>query len=639
MKNVADAAARDVRAALHAAILNNVPLGLAVWRLERDADPSSFRLVLVNDTVLHALRLPREQLVGKTLLEVTPDALDTGRPQVYAQVIATGRSADLGDVRFPQLPDRLFHIQAFALPDRCVGLVFDEVTEHRRTECELRQALDRMHLVNRATNEVVYDWDIESNAVSWSGAVEQVFGYRLDDVAPTLEWWLERIHPDDRRPLEKDLYRVIAEGGQAVSYEYRFKCADGRWVWLLDRGYVVRIDDGRAVRMIGAVADISRRHELEEQLRHSQKMEAVGRLAGGVAHDFNNLLTAMLGYAEILADEVASNPSAAQYVEEIRKAGQSAAGVTRQLLALSRRQVLQAQTIDVNEVVASVAGMLRRLIGEQIELDVRLGAQPKLVRGDSSQLEQVLVNLAVNARDAMPAGGRLAIEITETTIDTLPPTGWPIPGSYVVITVSDTGVGMDESTLAHLFEPFFTTKPRGQGTGLGLATVYGIVKQSGGWIDVDSAPDRGTTFTIYFPQTTEPKPPPQPKPVAPKHSAAVVLVVEDEKSVQDLVRMTLERRGYTVLVSASGEEALEVMRSHAGAIDLLLVDVVLPGMTGDVLASRVRAAQPAMKTLFMTGYVDDQVLKKGQIAPEDILLKPFTASALLERVATVLHHS
>jgi two-component system, cell cycle sensor histidine kinase and response regulator CckA len=266
-----------------------------------------------------------------------------------------------------------------------------------------------------------------------------------------------------------------------------------------------------------------------------------------------------------------------------------------------------------------------------------VGDAPQLVKADASQIEQVLVNLAVNARDAMPDGGRLSIDVGATTIEATPPRGWPAPGSYAVITVADTGTGIDAWVLPHLFEPFFTTKPRGQGTGLGLATVYGIVKQSGGWIEVDTVRGRGSTFTIYLPHTEEPLAPPQPAPeVQPRVGAAVVLVVEDDANVRDLVRLTLERGGYTVLQAASGEAALDLLETYRGPLALLLSDVVLPGMTGDLLAARVRQLRPGVRALLMTGYVDDQVVSAGRLDSSEILVKPFTASALLQRVSEAL---
>jgi PAS domain S-box-containing protein len=628
-----DRGAADV----YRSVFEHAPVGLSILRLERDDDPSSFRIVMVNEATRRLVRLPMERIRGRLLTEVTPGVLDTDRPRQYLEVVRTRTAIDLGDMQHPQAPDRIVRVHAFPIPERCVGVLMFDVSEHRRIEHDLGDALARVELVNRAVNDVVYDWWLQAGVVEWSGAFEHLFGYRVDDAVRRVEWWLDRLHPDDRTSVERQLHELLEGGGHSWTGEYRFRRADGTWSWVFDRALVVRDAGGAAVRVTGAMTDVTERRALEEQLRHSQRMEAIGRLAGGVAHDFNNLLTAMLGYADMLAEDVAGRPAATAWVGEIRKAVESAAGVTRQLLALSRRQVLQPQTLDVNEIVARLTGLLRRVIGEHIELDVRLAPDPAHVRADSSQIEQVLVNLTVNARDAMPHGGRLEVSVGRTVIATVPPRGWPKPGSYAVISVADTGTGIDEAALPHVFEPFFTTKPGGQGVGLGLATVYGVVKQSGGWIDVETVPQDGTTFTIYLPETRDPVDAPAAGAREVRaHVPARVLVVEDDASVRDLVRLTLERQGYTVVVAETGEAALAGVTADEAPLDLLLTDVVLPGMTGDVLDARLRQLRPGTRTLFMTGYVNDEVVKAGRLASGDILMKPFTASTLLARVSEML---
>jgi two-component system cell cycle sensor histidine kinase/response regulator CckA len=392
---------------------------------------------------------------------------------------------------------------------------------------------------------------------------------------------------------------------------------------------------------LALVSDVTERHSLEAQLLQSQKMESMGRLAGGIAHDFNNLLGIITGYGGLLRKRVSADPHLVRYVDDIVKAAERAAGLTRQLLAFSRKQVLQPQILDLNVVVAETEKMLRRLIGEDIQLvtvyDDHLGA----VKADPGQMDQVLMNLAVNARDAMPQGGRLTIETGNVTLDRAyaGQHAGVEPGQYVMLAVSDTGHGMAPEVQARVFEPFFTTKEPGKGTGLGLATVHGIVKQSGGHIWVYSEPDQGTSFKIYLPRVdasaagAEPSAPSEPLP----HGSETILLVEDEASLRDLIRETLESAGYTVLQARHGVEALQVCERHPSAVHLLLTDVVMPLMSGRKLAEEVRTSRPDIRVLYMSGYTDDAVVLHGVLAADIAFLqKPFTAERLARLVREVL---
>ncbi|MBV9658417.1 MAG: response regulator [Verrucomicrobia bacterium] len=384
----------------------------------------------------------------------------------------------------------------------------------------------------------------------------------------------------------------------------------------------------------------------EEELRHAQKMEAVGRLAGGVAHDFNNLLTAIIGYAEILTRRLKNDATGRQNAEMILKAGEQAAGVTRQLLAFSRKQLLQPKVIDLNEVVAGIDRLLRRVIGEHITLVTRPDAAHGRVRADPTQLEQVILNLGVNARDAMPRGGKLTISTANAQLqdeDTRPEATVELPdGDYVVLVVTDTGKGMERETQSHIFEPFFTTKGPGKGTGLGLSTVYGIVTQSGGAVAVDSSPNRGTTFRIYLPCESAPLSPPSSVPAPPRraHDSEVVLVVEDEEIVRELVCSVLHEQGYRVHCAAHGGEALEMAARAevcASGIDLLITDVVMPHMSGPELVKKITANHPEARVLFVSGYSENDISDRGVLA-DDIrfLEKPFTPLTLARKVREVL---
>jgi CheY-like chemotaxis protein len=370
-------------------------------------------------------------------------------------------------------------------------------------------------------------------------------------------------------------------------------------------------------------------------------MDAIGRLAGGVAHDFNNLLTVILGYAEQILERLDGKEPLRGAALEIQAAAERAAGLTRQLLAFSRKQVLEPRVLDLNAVLSGTSGLLRRLISEDVQLDVRLEPELGRVLADELQIQQVIMNLAINARDAMPEGGRLTLTTANATVDDTPgPRPVAVdPGQYVTLTVSDTGIGMDSATRARAFEPFFTTKEAGKGTGLGLATVYGIIRQSGGHIHVRSEPGQGTEFTIYLPRLDA-------APGLPEGRAAsggmlrgheTILLVEDETSVRDMVRDTLERNGYRVLTAASGEQALERASAHAGPINLLVSDVIMPGMGGPELASRLEPLHPGLRVLHISGYTDDAILRHGVRAGLTAFLqKPFTLDALVRKMRDVL---
>ncbi|MFL5462510.1 MAG: PAS domain S-box protein [Gemmatimonadaceae bacterium] len=399
--------------------------------------------------------------------------------------------------------------------------------------------------------------------------------------------------------------------------------------------------DGRPARLVLA-RDVTDHEVLEGQLRQAQKMEAVGQLAGGIAHDFNNLLTAIRGYSDILMESLAANDSRREDVAEISKAAERASGLTRQLLAFSRKQILQPRVVNLNDVVTGLGSMLRRLIGEDIEMITRTGQLEGQVAADVGQLEQVLVNLAVNARDAMPKGGTLTLETADVQLDEHygARQGATVPaGPYVMLAVSDTGIGMDRDTRARVFEPFFTTKEVGKGTGLGLSTVYGIVKQSGGFVWVYSEPGHGTTFKIYLPRVAAGA-----SAVAPVAEVArenrgseTILLVEDEETVRNLATRILRKQGYTVLSARHGREAEGIAGEYSHDIHLVITDVVMPEMGGRDLASALGALRPDVPILYVSGYTDDEIIRRGMLEPTMAFIeKPFTANALLRKVRELL---
>ena len=427
---------------------------------------------------------------------------------------------------------------------------------------------------------------------------------------------------------------------RAVEYEEEVARGEEIRTYLSSRFPLFDLD-GELHAVCGISTDVTDRKRLETQLRRAQKMEAVGQLAGGVAHDFNNLLTAILGYSQLLADQLGARPDLCSHVEEIRKAGERAAALTRQLLAFGRQQVLQPRVIDLNAVVADIAALLRRLIGEDVELITALRSGPVGVLVDPGQVEQVLVNLAVNARDAMPKGGKLTLETADVELDEIYAYLHPDarPGPHVLLAVSDTGEGMDRETQSHIFEPFFTTKGQHQGTGLGLSTVYGIVLQSGGHIEVHSETGRGSTFKIYFPRV-EAEVRGAAESAAPAAARAAgsetVLLLEDEAALRDLIRDVLQDSGYTVLEAGIPAAALALASSHPGPIHLLLTDVVMPRMGGPEVAEQVVRLHPRARVLYMSGYAGHAIGRHPLPAGAPLLEKPFSVEGLLQQVRRVL---
>jgi len=520
------------------------------------------------------------------------------------------------------------------------GLVLGPTTAGRqRAEGALREAHESLEAVIQSSPLAIYTLDTASTVRSWNPAAEALYGWRADEVIgqrlPTI------VHdPDDHVRLRERVLQGETLRGVEVSRTKK----DGSPITLSLSVAPLQDGAGRVTGMLSIAADLTEVRRLEVQYRQAQKMEAVGRLAGGIAHDFNNLLTAILGTTGLLLEDLGSESRARLDVQEIEKAAKRAAGLTRQLLVFSRQQVLEPRVLDLNALVGNLETMLRRLIGEDIELRTALSAEVTAVRADPGQVEQAVVNLVVNARDAMPQGGRLTVETANVELDPRyaeahVPTR---PGPYVLLAVSDTGVGMDAATKARLFEPFFTTKEVGRGTGLGLATVYGIVKQSGGYIWVYSEPGQGTTFKIYFPRVASTPERPDVAASAPLMvgGSETVLVAEDQPEVRQLTTRVLELRGYTVLAAASGEEALDLAAQYANRIHILVTDVIMPGISGRELARRLVATQHGLKVLFVSGYTNEAIHHRGLLEPGGAFLqKPFTGEALARKVRQVLDSS
>ncbi|OFV99063.1 MAG: hypothetical protein A3H28_08100 [Acidobacteria bacterium RIFCSPLOWO2_02_FULL_61_28] len=518
--------------------------------------------------------------------------------------------------------------------------VLNDISVQKRAEEELRASEAKYRSLISNIPDVTWTSDANGNTAFISSNVETISGYTPEEISKSGDrFWFGRIHPEDEERVEQ-AYTNLFRKKEKFDVEYRWRGKDGTWIWLRDRAVATYEKDG-VTYADGLFTDITERKQLRSQLLQAQKMEAIGRLAGGVAHDFNNLLNVISGYSELLLDHVKESDSLRRYAEEIRKAAYRGASLTRQLLAFSRKQVLEPKVLDLNEVIHETEKMLRRLIGEDIHLDTVLSPELGRVKADPGQIEQVLMNLAVNSRDAMMDGGRLTIETANVDLGKgSNRLGTDCsPGSYVMIAVTDTGGGMTAETRAHLFEPFFTTKPRGQGTGLGLATVYGIVKQSGGCIAVSSKPGEGAAFRIYLPRIETPAettPHHEPETTATRGSGTI-LVVEDEPAVRELAREFLEASGYQVLEAGGGTAAIALLQQHTGVVELLLTDVIMPGMSGRELADRVTTLCPGLKVLYMSGYTDNEIARQGVLEEGTHLLqKPFTRSALAAKVRELL---
>ncbi len=523
-----------------------------------------------------------------------------------------------------------------------VGSQIEHFWQRRRAEKALQAAQERLAHVVSWSPAVLYSLKVEGQELvpTWvSENIEALIGYKPEDIRGA-GWWVENLHPEDRERVVGQIPTLLSEG--YVAREYRFRHKDGTYRWVADEQRLLRDPAGSPLEVVGSWSNVTEKKRLEAQLFQAQKMESVGRLAGGVAHDFNNLLGVIAGYGELLGKRLPDDPRLKKYLGDIMKAGERAAGLTRQLLAFSRRQVLQPRILDLNAVVGEMERMLQRLIGEDIQLATVLEGKLGRARADPGQIEQVLMNLAVNARDAMPRGGRLTLETANVDLDVTYARSRPgvEPGPHVMLAVSDTGHGIPPEVLDHIFEPFFTTKEEGKGTGLGLATVHGIVKQSGGHIFVYSEAEHGTTFKIYLPRleeavtAMEATPPVEAE--LPRGSETILLV-EDEASLRSLVRECLEVSGYTVVEARHAAHALEIAEVHPAPLHLLMTDVVMPGMSGRELAERLAASHAETRVLYMSGYTDDAVVLHGVLAADVAFLqKPFTTDALARAVREVL---
>lgn len=520
----------------------------------------------------------------------------------------------------------------FGVPTGTIEATLVDLTERKQAEDVLRARERRFRALIENSEDAIALITPKGDLVFASDSTERVLGYSAKQF--TTFRLTELIHPEDFDGASLLWRQALDHPGTNVEAQYRARHADGGWRWI--EATFCDLSETPGVRaLVVNYRDVSERKALEQQLLQSQKMEAMGRLAGGIAHDFNNLLTVITGYSDIALLRLNQPDNLRKPLEEIKRAGERAAGLTRQLLAFSRQQALAPQVVNLNHLVENMEQMLRPLIGEAISVSLRLGTAHPMVRADPAQIEQMLLNLAVNARDAMPNGGALTLTTGQVEI---PPggvgAGQPAPGRYVLLCVEDTGMGMPAEVQSRIFEPFFTTKERGKGTGLGLAMVYGIMRQSGGSVEVKSEPGKGSQFFLYFPLVESKEARAAAVEPAPVATSATILVAEDEDGVRSLVRDTLAAHGFQVLESRDGQEALKICAEHPGRIDLLLTDVVMPNLDGRRLAERLHAMRPETKILFMSGFADPQLGDNNKLGP--FLQKPFAPDAVPTRVRELL---
>ena len=650
----ADAALQESESRFRA-LIQDLDVGVLLW----DAHD---RILVSNPAAARMLELSQEQLHGATSRterelvkeDGTRYAWDDLPSKVAARTLQPVRNAIVGITA--RLTGARTWMQVTATPHlqkdgalQHVLVTLVDVTDRKRAEDAVRSSSRRLALAISATSDAVWEWNYQTGEAYCSPRWFEMLG--LPSVLPvTIDTWKALCHPDDLRPALNTMEAALQTGHPSgYEVEFRMRRADGTWAWILARGNAVEWDAaGRPVVVAGTNTDITqrkeaetRRRELEAQLAQARRMEAMGRLAGGIAHDFNNILTVINGYSDLLLRSKTLDAESIEMLEDVRDAGDRAASLTRQLLTFSRNQVQDPDIVPLNAVVADTERMLQRLIGEHIRLQTVLDEAPLWVRGDAGQLGQVVVNLVVNARDAMPEGGTLTLRTSLVMLDTSAAALSPDahPGRYAVLAVTDTGTGIPPEVQELVFEPFFTTKGPGRGTGLGLTTVHGIVRQCGGFLLVKSQPDAGSTFTVYLPALINPDPDgaPESEHAAPVAAPKTVLMVEDELPVRAVVRTMLHRMGFEVMEAASAEGALRLVDAYAGPIDLLLTDVIMPGLNGRQLAERLIVSKPGLRVLYMSGYTDDAIVQHVvKSASAAYLQKPFDAETLAKKVRQAL---
>jgi two-component system, cell cycle sensor histidine kinase and response regulator CckA len=581
----------------------------------------------VNHALLALLGYTREELIGQNGVDLflAPESREAVLTSIRSS--GTGGTSEIvlltksGERRLVESCSEAIIYQG--RPMRVVTM--QDLTARRAAEAALHESDERLRSAMNAARMGSWEWLIERDELSWSPQMYALFGISESSFDGRYGSYLALVHPDDRARIQQSIQACLQGATAEVAFEHRVVGADGVLRWVENRGRAFRDGEGKPLRMAGTSTDTTRRHELEEQLLHSQRMEATGRLAGGIAHDFNNLLTVIMSYSELGRFALEPSHPSFEALEQINVAAQRAAALTRQLLIFARKEVIDPKVIDLNHLVESVAKLLHRVVGEDVNLSIDLfpGTAPVLM--DPVQCEQLLMNLAVNARDAMPSGGSLNIRTA-------------IEAAIVRVSVHDTGLGMPESVQVRAFEPFFTTKDPGKGTGLGLSTCLAIVRNAGGTIAIESELGRGTAFHVALPRAkTDADAGAIERPASMPRGHETVLLIEDDAVVRQLTARILRRQGYNVLVATQAKEALELAADHSTHIDLFLSDVVMPGESGPSVIERLSAARPNAKVLFVSGYPGDDISRRGvDEGSFRFLAKPYSSEQLAQRVRQVL---
>jgi PAS domain S-box-containing protein len=629
--------------ALFRGLYNNMTSGSAIYEVINDGSKGSDYIIKnFNKKSLEIEGKTLNQVVGKSLLDLRPTIDDFGLIPILKKVWETGEP-DCFPVKIYQdeMFSNYYENYIFKIPTGEVVTIYNDVTDQKNSEIALKESEERFALAMESTNDGLWDWNLETNEIYYSPVWKGLLGYEDHELPNDFSVWEKLTDPGDVKRSWEMQNELINKKRDRFELEFKMKHKDGHWVDILSRANVIFNEDDKAVRIVGTHQDITEKRQLEDQLNQAQKMESVGRLAGGVAHDFNNMLSVILGKTEMALEDTDPDQTLYADLKDIQTAARRSADVTRQLLAFARKQTVAPKVLNLNRIIKMILKMLRRLIGEDIDLIWLPNEDLWPVRIDPSQIDQILANLSVNARDAIADVGKLTIETGKATFDEAYCADHPgfVPGDFVQLTVSDNGCGMNQETLQNLFEPFYTTKDVDKGTGLGLATVYGIVKQNDGFINVYSELDQGTTFRIYLPryltetEILEKKSPD----TIPLDGTEAILLVEDEPSILRMTRMMLERMGYKVLAAGTPGEAIALAREHAGEIHLLMTDVVMPEMNGRDLARNMLSLYPNLKRLFMSGYTANMIAHHG-VLDEGVqfIQKPFSKQDLAIKVREVL---
>jgi two-component system, cell cycle sensor histidine kinase and response regulator CckA len=597
------------------------------------------KILVANETVAQRLGRSVKGLVGRSVHELFPPDIAAPRKEEYEKVIRTGRSVHFQDKR----AERVYDNHGYPVFDdegrvTKVAIFANDVTERMRMEETLREREERLSLTLEATSDGLWDWDIPTGRAVFSPSYYTMLDYEPYEFSQDYDAWRGLVHPDDIDRAERQIKEHI-ERGEGYALEIRMRTKSGEWLWILTRGKAVQYDAaGRPVRMVGTHTDITERKNLEAQLLQAQKMEAIGTLAGGIAHDFNNILMALMGYASLIEMRTPKDHPVRTYVEQILSCTGKAANLTQSLLAFSRKQMMELKPRSLGAILKGLEKLLSRIVPEDIELTVSLGSDA-IVMADVAQIDQVLINLVSNARDAMPKGGVCRIETGTVELDKefIQAHGFGEPGRYAVISVTDTGSGIDEATQKKIFEPFFTTKEVDKGTGLGLSIAYGIVTQHNGCIDVQSEPGKGTTFRIYLPAVEAKVFDQEPSASDVPGGTETIMFAEDNPDLRRIVGDALGAAGYTVIEAIDGEEALEKFRANQSTIALVILDVVMPRKNGKETYESIRKIRPGIRTLFVSGYTADVVFDKGiEETMVDYISKPLLPAELLRKVREIL---